>query len=143
MIKSKISFQISASGPDLLFTAKLDGQEMLNITPTSEPQILTVEFDDHEDGKHLLEFVMSGKTIDHTKIDDQGNIVEDRVIRITDISLDDIDLNYIFTKNSVYLNDRNGTQDAVQEPFYDVMGCNGVVQFRFTTPVYLWLLENL
>ena len=43
----------------------------------------------------------------------------------------------------IYRHDYNGTTDPFDDEFYGEMGCNGTVSLKFTTPIYLWLLENL
>ena len=59
------------------------------------------------------------------------------------LAFDEIELKQIFIDHAVYTHNFNGTQTEIQDKFYGEMGCNGTVSFKFTTPVYLWLLENL
>lgn len=95
------------------------------------------------DGEHELRFVLKNKTSDHTKIDESGNIIEDAYLSISGIGFDEIQLGHMFTELATYTHNYNGTGATVQEKFYENMGCNGVVSLKFTTPIYLWLLENL
>ena len=37
----------------------------------------------------------------------------------------------------------NGTQPEIADNFFGIAGCNGTISFRFSTPIYLWLLENM
>ena len=37
----------------------------------------------------------------------------------------------------------NGTQESVDDDFFGTMGCNGTVRLKFSSPVYLWLLETV
>ena len=62
--------------------------------------------------QHTLIFEMSGKTHEHTVINDAGDIVKDAFLKLTNFSIDEIELNNVKT-------------------------------FEFTTPFYLWLLENM
>ena len=96
-----------------------------------------------DDGEHQLRIVMSGKTADHTQVDDQGNIIKDATLQISSVTIDDIDVNQLFFEKSVYKHNFNGTQPEIQDTFYSVAGCNGTIVFEFTTPIYLWLLENM
>ena len=96
-----------------------------------------------EDGEHELKIVLKGKTDDHTVIDEQGNITKDALISISNIQIDEIDVTQIFYKQTQYHHDFNGTQAPTQTKFYKYMGCNGIVSFQFSTPIYLWLLENM
>jgi hypothetical protein len=47
------------------------------------------------------------------------------------------------TEVAAYHHDTNGSTGAVTDSFYGTMGCNGRVEMRFRTPIYLWLLENM
>jgi hypothetical protein len=47
------------------------------------------------------------------------------------------------TEVAAYHHDTNGSTAPVTDSFYGTMGCNGRVEMRFTTPIYLWLLENM
>lgn len=131
-----------ASGPDLRLEIRLDGQRVFQGT-VLESQKISISVNDDEEKEHLLEIEMQGKTSQHTRIDPQGNILEDRVIKLSNITFDEVKLGHLFTELSEYRHDRNGTGTAVVEKFYGEMGCNGIISMRFTTPIYLWLLEHL
>jgi hypothetical protein len=94
------------------------------------------------DAEHELRFVLKNKTAEHTKIDQDGNIVKDSWLTVSDLSFDEIQLGHIGTELAVYTHDFNGTGNQTQEKFYGTLGCNGSVSLKFTTPIYLWLLEN-
>ena len=143
MQQAAITFLVRATGPDLHFTVILDGQIVQEFEPTLEDKEITVSIDDDLESEHCLSLLMRGKHMDHTKVDEQGQILEDRVIEISDVRIDGIELGHVFTQTAKYTHDRNGTADATIEPFYGIMGCNGQADFRFSTPVYLWLLENM
>ena len=98
---------------------------------------------DDTDGEHELKIVLSGKQIDHTKIDSQGMILQDVMISVDNFDIDGIDVNQLLQSKIVYTHDFNGTQPEIQDSFYGHMGCNGVLSFVFTTPLYMWLLENM
>ena len=120
----------------------LDDQAIYSNTHVKEKQTFEYEFSD-DDGAHELRFVMRNKTDAHTCVDDQGKIVSDACITIGQVAFDELELEHTFVKETQYSHDFNGTQEPVVEPFYGVMGCNGTVSLRFTTPVYLWLLEHM
>jgi hypothetical protein len=96
-----------------------------------------------DEAEHELRIVMLGKNQQHTVIDDQGNITKDAWIIITNPKIDKIEVAQLFNEKTVYTHDFNGTQPESQHQFYGVMGCNGTVSLQFTTPIYLWLLENM
>jgi hypothetical protein len=95
------------------------------------------------DGEHELTFELFGKLPEHTKITETGEIVSDALIEIGNITLDEIDLDQIFQLLAVYHHDFNGSQAPADHKFYRHLGCNGIVTLKFTTPIYLWLLENM
>lgn len=96
-----------------------------------------------DDGEHVLEIELTGKLPEHTKVTESGEIVQDALISIDHLIIDGIDIGLIFSNLAEYTHDFNGTKDTVTERCYNHMGCNGVVRLKFTTPVYLWLLENM
>jgi len=49
----------------------------------------------------------------------------------------------VFIDHATYTHNFNGTQAETTDKFYGEMGCNGTVSLRFTTPIYLWLLETM
>lgn len=110
-----------------------------HITQTCE-----IKFDiDDVDATQKLQFVLFGKTADHTKLDAQGNIVADALVKINSITIDGIDIDQLFIDRNHYSHNFNGTQSTTAGKFYGSMGCNGTVTFEFSTPIYLWLLENM
>jgi hypothetical protein len=122
--------------------AWINDVKFFDSTHIKQSQTISVDLSNNE-GQHELRFVMAGKTAEHTTIDDQGNIVKDATLRLSDITVDGIDITHLFQTHSVYTHDFNGTQPESQNKFYGVAGCNGVVSFHFTTPIYLWLLEYM
>jgi|LakMenE01Jun11ns_1017448.scaffolds.fasta_scaffold8904586_1 hypothetical protein len=90
-------------------------------------------------GKHELKIVMSGKTQNDTFIDDHGNIVKDALLNIA-FSVDNINFDEVFQKNAVYTHNFNGAQNEIVDTFHGLMGCNGVLSLKFTTPLFIWVL---
>ena len=111
--------------------------------PRSSPSIIEHEFDDSQEQAHLLIFEMQGKLIEHTQVNATGEIVEDRCVTVTDIAFDGIALGHMLTQVAHYHHDTNGTTVPLIQTFYGTMGCNGRVEMPFSTPIYLWLLENM
>lgn len=107
-----------------------------------EPIKFSYDFSDDE-GTHTLKFIMKNKTRLHTQCDAEGNIIKDSRLIISDVRFDDIDLGQMITNLSCYEHDFNGTGNKTQDKFYGEMGCNGTITLPFTTPVYIWLLENM
>jgi hypothetical protein len=103
-----------------------------------------VEFDLVDDeAEHSLRFVMSNKMPDHTQIDNDGNITADSRLIVSDVEFNEISLGHLFFSMATYTHNFNGVGSEVQHKFYGEIGCNGTVELKFTTPVYLWLLEHM
>ena len=96
-----------------------------------------------DDGEHELRIVLKHKTEDHTDVNEAGEIVRDARLLISDVKFDEVALGYTFIKKTVYTHDFNGSGNDVQDQFFGEIGCNGTVSLKFTTPSYLWLLENM
>jgi hypothetical protein len=120
----------------------LDDQKIFNQDWVTESQTISYDMSDL-DAEHELRFVMKYKTADHTKVDESGAIVEDACLTVSDLAFDDIALGHILIEKAVYTHNFNGNGETVQDKFFGEMGCNGTVSLKFTTPMYLWLLENL
>lgn len=95
------------------------------------------------DAEHELSFELFGKLTEHTKINEAGEIIKDALLSVTSLELDEIDIFQVMQDVAVYHHDFNGTQSPTEAKFHGDMGCNGTVKFKFNTPVYLWLLENM
>ena len=107
-------------------------------------QTMNFSYDLNDDeGEHQLRIVLNGKTAEHTVIDDTGNILQDATVQISQVVIDDLDVNQLFLEKCVYEHNFNGSQPNIKDTFHGVAGCNGTITFEFTTPVYLWLLENM
>jgi hypothetical protein len=143
MPTAKLSFCVAASGPELGLVVRLDHEIIYDSSPGPEPAKIEYEFDDSQESEHSLTFEMYGKLPTFTQINDAGEIIEDRCVMITDIAFDDIQLGYTVTEVASYHHDTNGTTGAVTDTFYGIMGCNGCMEIKFRTPIYLWLLENM
>lgn len=145
MSKIKIQFDIVNNNKhsDLGLAVWLDSRKYYdeNPQPGTTPVIIEIDEDEQE---HVLGLVLKNKQTHHTIIDQiTGNILEDSLLEISNFTVDDIDIDQLFTEQSVYTHDCNGTTDKQDYKFYGTMGCNGLVKFKFDTPFYLWMLEHL
>ena len=128
---------------ELGFEAWIDQRKFLDLDHVKETQPVTVELDDQDDAEHELRLVLKNKTAEHTQVDEQGNIITDARLLITDVAFDEIRLGHMFFEQAVYTHDFNGTGAITQDKFYGELGCNGTVSLKFATPMYLWLLEHM
>lgn len=103
-----------------------------------KPTPIRVEVEDAET-QYELRIELLGKDLSHTRINEAGEIIQDNVITVSDLRVDGLDL--VLYKVMTYTNDTNGTTETISQPFYGIMGCNGVVSMKFSTPIFLWMLE--
>jgi len=96
-----------------------------------------------EPGEQVLEFVLKNKTAQHTILDDHGEIAADAYVGIENFTIDHVALEHTFLEQCRYHHDFNGSQDGIDDDFFGIMGCNGTVRLRFTSPVYRWLVETM
>jgi hypothetical protein len=120
----------------------LDGAQIFNEIHIQQRLNFHYDIPDN-DSTHTLKFVIKGKTIDHTKIDEQGNILSDARLIVEKICFEDIELGNMLSNFATYTHDYNGTAQPTTQTFYRELGCNGMVELSFSSPVYLWLLENM
>jgi hypothetical protein len=96
-----------------------------------------------DDAEHELQVILKHKQPQHTTIDADGNITQDAVINIDSFEFEEIDVNQTVQEQVVYIHDFNGSAAEIQDQFFGSMGCNGTLSLKFSTPIYLWLLENM
>lgn len=139
-----LSFEVSCNRVPcpLTVVVRLDHQQVTSITNFHSNHQIEMTLED-ADANHVLEIELQDKLPEHTRIDDQGAIIDDVLITISNVRLDDLVLGQTFLDNTDYSHDFNGTGARTVQVFSGHMGCNGVVRFEFSTPAYLWLLENL
>ena len=144
METSKISFDVETSDAGCLLGLEIwiDNTLLLKNNHVQDKVTFVHDISD-DDGEHELRVVLTGKTSDHTEIDEAGTIIKDATLAISNFEIDGLDVNQLFLEKCVYTHDFNGTQAEVADTFHGVAGCNGTISFEFSTPIYLWLLENI
>jgi len=117
-----------------------------------KPTLIEFEVEIEEDKKCDLIINRSGKSVNQTVVNDKGDLLKDQLLHIKRIEIDEIDLGaLVFT--GLYTPkypEPWATQMAesgreLKESFTNVsqMGHDGEWKFTFSTPFYMWLLENL
>jgi hypothetical protein len=145
MKKVRISLDVinTSKNHNVGIELRLDNFKFFDSTVSPGTHHILHEFNE-DDAEHCLYIVMKGKTQQDTKLDEQGNIIEDTIIDVKNITIDEINIDHLMIDLSQYIHDGNGTEVSQSiHKFYGHMGCNGRVQLKFTCPVYLWLLENM
>lgn len=120
----------------------LDDQCLFDQDHVQQSQMVEHELTD-DDADHVLRLVLKNKLPEHTTVDESGNIIQDARLFVKNIQFDSIDCDLLTYQAAEYRHNFNGTGADTQERFYGELGCNGTVSLKFTTPIYLWLLENM
>jgi len=115
----------------------------------SEGKHQTFKFDKElEEGEHQLIIEYLNKTNADTIIDEDGNILNDQLLFINNISIDDIELgNGVIFKCCAFYPSEARLQEVswLEKEIFRIntLGHSGKWIIKFATPTYLWLLENL
>ena len=127
------------------FTGDITGKE-------EKPNVIEFEHEFTEGEKCEMIIKRSGKTKGQTVVNDDGDILKDQSLHIKSMEIDEIDLGAIVYEG-VYTPEYPepwATQQRTQgvklpESFKNVtiMGHDGTWKFKFESPFYMWLLENL
>jgi hypothetical protein len=102
-----------------------------------------IEFDtDLEDNaEHKLEIKLLNKEYTDTlQSDDKSEILKDMLLHVKQIMIDNIPLDYLIYSKSQYVpfDNSHPTLDKCVD-----LGWNGTYILTFSTPFYIWLLENM
>ena len=92
-----------------------------------------------EDQDHLLEIRLVNKTSKDT-VTENDEIVKDTLLNIDSIAIDDIELGDLKWSMSEFVGD-NPNRPILQRCVN--LGWNGSYHLKFTSPFYIWLLENM
>ena len=122
------------------------------ITGTNDkPTIIEFEHELEENKSYNFIIDRLGKDKKQTIVED-GKIVKDQLLHIKSIEIDEIDLSSL-VYNGVYkpnypepwASQQAKAGNKLPETFKNVtqIGHNGTWTFSFTSPFYMWLLENL
>ena len=88
------------------------------------------------DGRHVLELEIYGKTSVNTKVDREGNIIQDQLIELVDMFIDDVKLPEYFKYIGIYKFNNQTYPQAL------VWGCNGSWIWEFSTPIITWAIDK-
>lgn len=120
----------------------IDQQQIFNCEHLSAAQTVQFEVED-DDGEHELRVILKNKLPQHTKVNANGAIEQDAVINIGRFEFEEIGVDQVVQDLAIYTHDFNGSAAETQDKCFGSMGCNGTLSLKFSTPVYIWLLENM
>ena len=141
-IQCKVTPTYSKNPPNLKIY--IGDQSVFN-GPVLSPMDINYKFQTELDTTHELRFKLYDKIAEDTLIDSDGNILEDTLVTIDDIKFEGVKLEHGFTsnlKNCYYEHDSNSHGELVRHLCLGTLGCNGDMVITFTSPIYIWLLEN-
>jgi hypothetical protein len=154
--KLKFKLQLWATYWDKLPIAEIlindESQYRSEIAGTEDkPTVIEFEYTLEEGKDYTLKISRSGKDVKQTVVE-AGKIVRDQLLHIKSMEIDEIDIGSLVYEG-VYTpkypepwaaQQRSAGQDLpVSFKNVTCMGHNGVWELKFSSPYYMWLLENL
>jgi hypothetical protein len=123
------------------------------ITGTEDkPDLIEFEHELEEDKEYYLIINRSGKSKNQTVINDKGDILKDQLLHIKSMEIDEIDIGALVYEGvytpiyaEPWATQQREAGVELQKSFKNVtqMGHDGEWKFKFGSPFYMWLLENL
>ena len=124
-----------------------------DITGTEDkPDLIEFEAEFEEDKEYALIIKRSGKSNNQTVINEKGDILKDQLLHIKSIEIDEINIGALVYEGvytpqypEPWATQQRESRNDLKDSFKNVtqMGFNGEWKFKFTSPFYMWLLENL
>jgi len=123
------------------------------ITSTEQdPTVIEFEAELTEESEYNLIIERSGKGKNQTVINEKGDILKDQLLHIKGIEIDEIDIGALVYEGvytpeypEPWATQQRESGNDLKDSFKNVthMGFNGEWKFTFSSPFYMWLLENL
>ena len=124
-----------------------------DITGTEEkPDVIEFEHEFTEGEKCELIIDRSGKDKGQSVVNDKGDLLKDQLLHIKSIEIDEIDIGALVYEGvytpeypEPWATEQREAGTELKKSFKNVtqMGHNGTWRFKFSSPFYMWLLENL
>ena len=127
------------------FTGDITGTE-------DKPDVVEFEHELDEGKEYTIIINRSGKNKGQTVINENGDVLKDQLLHIKGIEIDEIDIGALVYEGvytpeypEPWASQQREAGVELPESFKNVirMGHNGKWSFKFTSPFYMWLLENL
>ena len=124
-----------------------------DITGTEEkPDLIEFEAELEEGKESSLVIKRTNKGKNQTVVNEKGDILKDQLLHTKSIEIDDIDIGGLIYEGvytpaypEPWATQQKDAGVELQESFKNVtkMGHDGEWKFTFSSPFYMWLLENL
>ena len=155
MATEKLKFKISLS--PIMWDRPPHAEILLNgksyfKDDISDTRVIEFQADIEEGKESTLTIKRSGKGKNQTIVNDKGDILKDQLLEIKHIEIDEIDIGGLVfegTYRPIYpepwATQQREAGVELKESFDNVtkMGHDGDWTFKFGSPFYMWLLENL
>jgi len=123
------------------------------ITGTEKkPDVIEFDVTLDEGKEYNIVINRSGKSKGQTVVNSNGDIIKDQLLHIKNIEIDEINIGSLVFEGvytpkypEPWATQQRDAGLELQESFKNVtqMGHNGTWTFKFESPFYMWLLENL
>jgi hypothetical protein len=132
-------------GTQSLFKGDIRGTE-------DKPDIVEFEYDLEGEQEYSLVINRSGKDKNQTVVNEKGDLIKDQLLHIKSIQIDEIDIGALIYEGlytpeypEPWATQQHEAGNQLPKSFKNVtqMGHNGKWKFTFSSPFYMWLLENL
>jgi len=146
MEQSTFSFELTPtnSTAELGFEVWINDQCVVSLDHVSECCTINGDLpDDSAEAEHTLKLILKNKQPGHTQVSDTGEILHDSCLIISQLKFDGIELGFNILQTAVYQHNVNDTSELTDHQFFGTLGCNGTVTLNFSTPIYIWMLENM
>ena len=138
-----LSFKIGLSGTFFnnvpAYSILVNGIKQTSGKVSAETEIIEFSADIEDDQEHILEIRLENKTNRDT-VTKNDEIVKDTLLNIDSIAIDDIELGELKWSMSEFVADDPSRPTLLR---CVNLGWNGSYRLKFTSPFYLWLLENM
>ena len=150
----KINFKIDL---DIITHDKVKEHPFVNISINGYPQfgeilskstVVEIDTEIEDDTENFLSIEYTNKDpLTDVVLGPDNSIIADKRIEIKNITINDIDLDFFaFEDTDIFtydIYDPASPQDTVNNFDATKLSWNGRTTLKFTTPIYIWILENL
>ena len=141
-MKLELDFSANKNCADVFLEVYCDDKAILKSPAQAVKQTVQLELLEHP-ADHVLRLIMHGKNHTHTVVDQQDQIVDDVYFTVDRLEFEELDMKEIFCQGqNCYTHSFNQDQPTVIDEFYGFIGCNGSIDFKFSTPFFLWLNQH-
>ena len=156
--KLKFKIELFSTHWDKLPTAEIKISDKTYFPATGidgtekNPTLIEFEAEFEEDKEYDFTIVRGNKEKGQTVVNEKGDIIKDQLLHIKSIEIDEIQLGNLIYQASYTpeypepcATQQRESGKTLQESWKNVdnMGHNGEWKISFTSPFYMWLLENL